>query len=77
MSASVSSETPPDPTVLTDAEALLRDPRLVARFHEDLSADGLVGEKSASLALLLAIVFVPGESEHGFRSKLNTDSGAT
>jgi fructose-specific phosphotransferase system component IIB len=44
------------PELQAEAEALLKDPKLVQRFHETLEGRGLVGERDAALALLLCTV---------------------
>lgn len=46
----------PDPEALARAEHLLYDPSLIQRFLADLECDGLIGEQSVALTLLLIAV---------------------
>ncbi len=46
----------PPPELVAEADALLKDPKLVVRFHQTLESRGLVGERDAALAVLLCCV---------------------
>lgn len=46
----------PDPELVAEADALLKDPQLVPRFHQTVERRGLVGERDAALAVLLCCV---------------------
>jgi hypothetical protein len=44
------------PELIKKAEELLRDPKLLDRFHAGLARDGVVGERKAATTILLAAV---------------------
>ncbi len=47
---------PHPPELIKKAEELLRDPKLLDRFHASLALEGVVGERKAATTILLAVV---------------------